>query len=79
MVDKGHCKVNVDTDMVALKLSRFHESGLNATEDSKQIIAADGRSYGVGWHLDALEENPYDLVLPNGTKLGHRKLKVGLF
>jgi hypothetical protein len=28
------------------------------------------------WHLDALEENPYDLVLPDGRKLGHRNLKV---
>jgi len=47
--------------------------------EGREMVASDG-SGGTNrlfWHLDALEEgNSYNLTLPDGRKLGHRKLKV---
>lgn len=80
MVDKAHRKVNFEEDAIALKLSKFRGYGrsFDTDEAGKEIVASDGdgASKKLFWHFDALEENPYDLVLPDGRKLGHRNLRV---
>jgi len=65
MVDTSHCKVNFEKDEVAMALSKFYEVVDGEDKYAKMGLA----------HLGALENedsNPFQLVLPNGTKLGHR-------
>jgi hypothetical protein len=66
MKDKSHCKVNFEDDDGALELSEFYNFG-------KSWMARRAFRRAAFRNSDTSGENP-ELVLPNGTRLGHRSL-----
>jgi pre-60S factor REI1 len=72
MKDKGHCKIAYDHDMDIMEISDFYDYrpsyGVALEGDEDQEL--DGEQQKA-----MLAEDDMELVLPSGTRLGHRSLR----
>ncbi|KAI8324289.1 hypothetical protein GQ54DRAFT_296279 [Martensiomyces pterosporus] len=83
MLDKGHTKIAYETDIDILEISDFYdfsstypdadEHDADEELDSEAHPRAGGRPGALG--AGQMEEEDGELVLPSGTRIGHRSLK----
>ncbi|KAJ2002636.1 pre-60S factor rei1 [Coemansia thaxteri] len=87
MLDKGHTKIAYETEIDILEISDFYDfsstypdaadhDGDNMLLDSDEQLAKTGGRLGVpGARMQVLEEEDGELVLPSGSRIGHRSLQ----
>ncbi|KAJ2516421.1 pre-60S factor rei1 [Coemansia sp. RSA 1939] len=83
MLDKGHTKIAYETEIDILEISDFydfsstypdaHEHDADEELDPDSLARLGGRGNLGG--ANGLEEEDGELVLPNGTRIGHRLLQ----
>ncbi|KAJ2699809.1 pre-60S factor rei1 [Coemansia spiralis] len=81
MADKGHTKIAYDTEIDILEISEFYDFSSTypdaADHDANEMLDGDD----AGGHtrsaagMAQVEEEDGELVLPNGTRIGHRSLQ----
>ncbi|KAJ2453348.1 pre-60S factor rei1 [Coemansia sp. RSA 2336] len=80
MLDKGHTKIAYDTEIDILEISDFYDFSStypdaaehDGGEDVDMLDGVSGRSKLMNQHL---EEEDGELVLPSGSRVGHRSLQ----
>ncbi|KAJ2136048.1 pre-60S factor rei1 [Coemansia sp. RSA 678] len=81
MLDKGHTKIAYDTEIDILEISDFYDFSSTypdakeheGDEDEDMLDGVSGRSKLLG--AQSLEEEDGELILPNGSRIGHRALQ----
>ena len=74
MVQKSHCRVNVDADDGALELCVFYEyESEEAPRSGVELEAASALRRAA--FIDGDQRHGGELVLPSGARLGHRSLR----
>ena len=68
MKAKSHCKLNVERDEGARELARFYDFSRSYRGEE----GGEGRRKKAAF----IDGEGGELVLPNGTRLGHRSLKT---
>ncbi|KAJ1920746.1 pre-60S factor rei1 [Mycoemilia scoparia] len=76
MIDKGHCKLAYETEIDIMELSDFYDFSASYADahehDPDEDIDMEGTGSGGGIQL---AEDGTELVLPSGSRIGHRSLR----